>query len=167
MYIHKITHAFFHLPLDDANWGTSCALANQLQLKNTFMCNPYEVVFNVSVLGEFDNPISVEQLQERLSSVIKQQVVVYKNTSKLISKVCITAGSGASIEMLRTAKEYGCDAYICGEYKLNAQLFAKHAQLNLLVGSHTNTEINGVENLLRRTTNGCNVKTVRISEENY
>lgn len=166
MFLNGITHAFFHLPLDDAEWGTSMAFAKSLGLKNCYKCNPYAEIFTVSVVGEFEKAVTMQQLISKLEKS-QRQVVSYINNSAPVLRVCVTSGSGAAVEMLRAAKNEGCDVYVCGEFKLNAQLFAKNAGMNLLVGSHTGTETDGITNLCRLLTDAEDIETVCINEENY
>ena len=54
-----------------------------------------------------------------------------------------------------------------GEYVLYSQQYAQHVGMNLLVGSHTNTEILGVESLVHRIAEGTDMRLVRIQEPNY
>ena len=68
---------------------------------------------------------------------------------------------------MRIAVENGCDTYVTGEYVLYSQQYAQHVGMNLLVGSHTNTEILGVEAMAQRLARGTGLKLVRISEPNY
>ena len=58
-------------------------------------------------------------------------------------------GAGNMTTDMQQAIDEDCDAYITGEYNLYPQLFGKFTGMNLLVGSHTNTEILGVENLAK------------------
>ncbi|PEN02506.1 SMS protein, partial [Bacillus wiedmannii] len=48
------------------------------------------------------------------------------------------------------ALEKGCDTYITGEKTLYTVQHAKFKGINLIVGSHTFTEVFGVESLVRK-----------------
>lgn len=60
----------------------------------------------------------------------------------------------------------GCDTYITGEYVLHSQQYARLMGINLLVGSHTNTEILGIHALGDRFVQGTDLKLVWIPESN-
>lgn len=108
---HGIIHDWFHLPLDDADFGTSAFLANALGLQETQKANP-EGIYMCSVIGK-------------------------------------------------------CEPSITGEYVLYSQLYAESVGINLLAGSHTNTEIFGVEQMVLRLVTNTDIKAIRIFEENY
>ena len=82
-------------------------------------------------------------------------------------RVAVAAGGGNMTNEMRIAVENGCDTYVTGEYVLYSQQYAQHVGMNLLVGSHTNTEILGVEAMAQRLARGTGLKLVRISEPNY
>ena len=67
---------------------------------------------------------------------------------------------------MRIAAEAGCDTYITGEYALYSQQYARHAGMNLLVGSHTNTEILGVKSMAEGLARETDIKIIRLPEAN-
>jgi putative NIF3 family GTP cyclohydrolase 1 type 2 len=163
---NDIIHAFFHLPLDDASFGTSSSLANALCLKNCQKAIP-EDIYLCSVVGETEAPIQFEQFCTQLTNVLKESIRAFQNNNNPISKVCITSGGGHSTTDIRAAVEQGCDTYITGEYVLYSQLYAKLSGINLLIGSHTNTEVLGVEHMAKRLIENTDIVAMRLPEINY
>lgn len=162
----RITHAYFHAPLDDAEFGTSASLAKALGIKNLTKVMPYAEVYYGGVADDSD-PVSFELFTKRLEEILQEEVRSYQNHKKPVKKAAVAAGGGNMTNEMRIAAEAGCDTYVTGEYVLYSQQYAQHVGMNLLVGSHTNTEILGVESLVRRITKGTDIRLVRIKEPNY
>ncbi|MBS7007620.1 Nif3-like dinuclear metal center hexameric protein [Anaerostipes sp.] len=163
---NKITHAFFHAPLDDADFGTSASLAKALGIRNIKKVMPYAEVYYGGVTGEI-NPVSFDLFSNRLADVLQENIRCFRNSDQLIKKVAVAAGGGNMTSEMKIASEAGCDTYVTGEYVLYSQQYAQHVGMNLFVGSHTNTEILGVESLVRGITKGTDIRLVRIKEPNY
>lgn len=162
-----LTHGFFHAPLDDADFGTSSSLANALALKNQKKIIPYEDIYMGGVVGTLETPATFTFLKDTLERILNEPIKGYKNRKGLISKICVAAGAGNMTTDMQIAVDEECDAYITGEYNLYSQLFAKFTNMSLLVGSHTNTEILGVENLAKKLAENTDLKLKRIKEKNY
>lgn len=62
--------------------------------------------------------------------------------------------------------DHQCDVYITGGYNLDFQLYAKYRGINLIIGSHTNTELMGIHNLANLLTSQTDVEIVKIEEDN-
>ncbi|AMP21350.1 hypothetical protein AZF37_09490 [endosymbiont 'TC1' of Trimyema compressum] len=77
------------------------------------------------------------------------------------------AGAGNMTPDMQLAIDEDCDAYITGEYNLYSELFGKFTGINLLIGSHANTEILGIKNLAKLLIAGTDVKAIKIKEKNY
>ena len=66
---------------------------------------------------------------------------------------------------VRELVERGCDTYITGEKSLYTIQYAKFTGINLIVGSHTFTEIWGVESLTLKIKEAfSDVEIVRLNE---
>jgi len=163
---HNITHAWFHLPLDDASFGTASAVADALGLANHQKGNLTDG-YSCSVIGELPTPCFFEPFAEGISHILQESVRAYQNNDNPVRKVCITTGAGNSTNDIKYANENGCDTYITGEYNLYSQLYAKYVGINLLVGSHTNTEVLGVRQLVSSLTADMYIESIRLYEENY
>ena len=164
---HNIGHAFFHMPLDDADFGTSSSLANALCLKNSYKAVPYEEIYHAGVIGELENPVALEQFAENLSVILDEPIKVFKNNNNPVCKICVVTGAGNMTNDIKTAVDDNCDTYITGEYSLYSQQYSKYAGINLLVGSHTNTEVLGVLGLINKLIENTDIEAVKLAEENY
>ncbi|HEY8365468.1 MAG TPA: Nif3-like dinuclear metal center hexameric protein [Haloplasmataceae bacterium] len=142
---NNIIHFFNHLPLDSMDFGPSFALAKALNLNVVKRISMFEG-FYFGVVGEFNNPVTLEELVQKTETVLTHKIRVWKNNERVIKKVGIVSGSGKDLESLHDAINASCDAYITGEKSLTTLLYAKHMGLNFLLGSHTFTELGGIKN---------------------
>ncbi len=89
----------------------------------------------------------------------------WPNSDKPVSRFGVVPGGGALTSYVKDCVDRDCDLYITGEKSLYAVMYAKYAGIHHIVGSHTFTEIFGVEalvDLLR--TEYPELRTVRLSE---
>lgn len=162
----EITHVFFHAPLDDADFGASASLAKALGIRNTKKVMPYAEIYYGGVIGDI-SPIEFHSFSRKLTDILKEDIRCYQNNDKVIQKAAVAAGGGNMTNEMRIAVENGCDTYITGEYVLYSQMYAELSGMNLFVGSHTNTEIFGVETMAKRISKQTDIEIVRIAEPNY
>ncbi len=160
-----IAHAFFHAPLDDAEFGTSSSLAAALGVSGCKKVMPYAAVYYGGVVGDV-RPVPLEAFSGKLEQVLGEKVRCYRNNANPVRRVAVAAGGGNMTGEMRIAVENGCDTYVTGEYVLYSQQYARHVGMNLLVGSHTNTEILGVKAMAEKLARGTELELVRIEEEN-
>jgi len=140
---NELIHYFNHLPLDSMPFGPTGRLAEDLNLKTIAKISQYEN-FHFGVVGEFEKPISLKQFTSEVEKIMKHEVRVWKNNDRLIKRVGIVSGSGSDLESLHDAHVFLCDAYLTGEKKLKSLLYAKHTEMNFILGSHTFTELGGI-----------------------
>ena len=164
---NNIAHSFFHAPLDDAEFGTSSSLANALELKNSYKAIVYEDIYFAGVIGDLESQVDFEQFSENLSDILGEPIRAFKNNNNPVSKVCVVTGGGNMSNDIKTAVENGCDTYITGEYSLYTHQYSNFAKINLMVGSHTNTEVLGVYQLVEILTKNTSIEVVKLPEENY
>ena len=160
-----MTHAFFHAPLDDADFGTSASLAQALGMKGCKKVMPYREQYYGGVAGEID-PTDFESFAASLSHILQENVRCHRNNDRPVCRIAVAAGGGNMTSDMRTAVELGCDTYVTGEYALYSQQYAGFCGMNLFVGSHTNTEILGVKSMAERLTCGGKIELIRIREPN-
>ena len=162
----QISHGFFHALLDDADFGTSSSLSAALGLQNVEKAVPYGD-FQAGVIGYLPVALSLRELKRKLSQLLDEEIRVFANHEDMVKKICITTGGGNLTNDLKYAVDQGCDTYITGEYGLYSQLYAGFSGLNLLIGSHTRTEIMGVASLAKRMVAGSNIEIIEIKEPSY
>lgn len=143
---NQISHYYIHLPLDDAEFGNNVAILDKLgftvidkfSLEDGMYCGR---------VGRIDEPITLEELVTDTENLLKEKVKYWKNNEKPIEKIGVVTGAGFSAITIKEALELGCDVYLTGEKILYTVEYAEFAGINLIVGSHTFTEIFGVEKL--------------------
>ena len=163
---HGITSSFFHLPLDDADFGTSASLAAKLGLYNVEKSTLTDGLFYCGRTGEWEHEKSLDDAKAVLESALGEPVRAWRNHDRPIRKVCLVAGGGAMTDYIKEAVDRGCAAYITGEKNLYSVEYAEFVGIDLLVGSHTATEFPGVESFACRVAEKLpNVQLVHLHEE--
>jgi dinuclear metal center YbgI/SA1388 family protein len=143
---NDITHFYIHLPLDDAEFGNNTSLLRKLGFEVIDKFSNDEGMY-CGRTGETDNPITFEELVTKIEVLLEEPVRAWKNNDKLIKKIGVVTGAGFSAIDVKDATELGCDLYLTGEKILYTVQYAKYSKINLVVGSHTFTEIFGLESL--------------------
>ena len=144
---HSISHFFIHLPLDDCDFGTNVSFINELGAKILEKSSLQEDIFYCGRVGEFQKPLKFEDLVKRVEDTLEEKVKYWENNNREIRKICFVSGAGDSTKDIKDALKRNCDVYITGEKTLYTIQYAEFAGINLIVGSHTYTEIFGVESL--------------------
>ncbi|MDR6552600.1 Nif3-like dinuclear metal center hexameric protein [Paenibacillus qinlingensis] len=147
---HGISHFFVHLPLDYVEFGTCTSLFKAIGIDHVIQKSIESDGRSLPGIGEFEYPISFQELSERVSTVLGETIKSWKNSEKLIKRVGMITGAGNSTKCLRDAHYSECDVYITGEKVLYTIQYAKFIKMNLIVGSHTFTEIFGVRSLVEK-----------------
>ena len=162
---YGISHYFNHLPLDDCSFGTNDSLTERLGL-NTIERTHLEDGFYCGRVGEFKEEVSFKELVQRLEKILGEPVKAWKFNDRSIKRVGIVCGGGGLTPHVNEALEKNCDVYITGEKLLYTIQFAKFKKLNLIIGSHTFTELFGVENLVNKIKDKYSkLEIIKIEEE--
>jgi dinuclear metal center YbgI/SA1388 family protein len=143
---NNITHFYIHLPLDDAEFGNNVSILNKLGFKVIDRFSNDEGMY-CGRIGILENPISFEELVCQVENLLEEPVRSWKNNNNLIKKIGVVTGAGFSAIDMKTCVNEGCDVYFTGEKLLYTVEYARYAKINLIVGSHTFTEIFGLESL--------------------
>lgn len=161
----NITHFFIHLPLDDAEFGNNTTVLEKLGFKVIDKFSNDEGMY-CGRIGEMDKPISFGELIEKIENLLEESVLSWKNNEKMIKRIGIVTGAGFYTSDIEEALKADCDVYFTGEKILYTVQYARFAKINLIVGSHTFTEIFGLENLVSMFKQKYpTVEVVRIQEE--
>ena len=117
-------------------------------------------------IGELDEPIEFEKLVNKIEMLLDEPVRKWKNNERLIKKIGVITGAGFGAIDIKEAVNLGCDAYFTGEKILYTVQYAQYTKVNLIVGSHTFTEIFGLESLAKMINKRFPmVEIIRIKEE--
>lgn len=146
---YQISHYYNHLPLDDCDFGTNNSLVNKLGLKIIEETH-LEDGFYCGRIAEFKEEISLKELVNKLENILKEPVKAWKFNDRKIKRVGIVCGGGGFTPDLKEAVDKSCDVYITGEKVLYTIEYAEFKKLNLIIGSHTFTELFGIESLAKK-----------------
>lgn len=148
---HDISHFWVHAPLDFVQFGTCTSLMKALEVDEIKTYSSYsEAEGEAPGIAEFNVTLNFDDLAEKMRAALNEPVRAWKNNAKQVGRIGVLTGAGHSSALIRQAVEEGCYAYITGEATLYTIQYAQYAGINLLVGSHTFTEIFGVETLVRK-----------------
>jgi dinuclear metal center YbgI/SA1388 family protein len=100
----------------------------------------------------------------RVENHLGVNVRKWKNTDSF-GRVAVVAGSGGRPEWMSRAQALGCDTFLTGEAPMFGQLFAKEAEMNLVVAGHYATETPGVMALSARIARDLRLDVTFIPEE--
>lgn len=162
---NNITHFFIHTPLDDAEFGNNTTILNKLGFKVIDKFSNEEGMY-CGRIGELDEPIEFERLVNKIEMLLEEPVKRWKNNEKLVKRIGVITGAGSYSNDIIEAINLGCDTYFTGEKTLYTVQYAKYKRINLIVGSHTFTEIFGLESLANMMNKKYPmVEIIRINEE--
>lgn len=164
---HEISHFWIHGPLDYIRFGTCTSLMEKIGIDEIIQ---YSIFDNGGIpgIGEFKEPLGFEELAFKLSRLLNEPVRRWRNNGKEVKRVGIMTGAGHSTDYLKLALDGGCDTYITGEASLYTIQYAQFSGMNLLVGSHTFTEIFGVKTLAGKVKERHpEIKIMKLEESHF
>lgn len=165
---HNISHFWIHGPLDYIEFGTCTSLMNKLGVDELLKPSIFTDDGETPGIGEFKVPLDFDVLVEKMCNELSEPIKAWRNNDKEIKRVGVLTGAGHATNHLQTALNEGCDTYITGEATLYTIQYAQFAGINLLVGSHTYTEIFGVESLAKKIQDLYDdIKIVRLDESHF
>lgn len=164
---YGISHYYNHLPLDDCEFGTNDSLVKELKLTNAKRTHEWEGLFFGRV-AEYEDPIEFNELVKKMETLLEEPVKAWRFTDKSMKRVGVLCGNGGSTECMKEAVENGCEVYITGESNLYTIEYAQLKGINLIIGSHTFTEIFGIRSLARKLKElEDDLEIVEIKEKHY
>ncbi|EQB87861.1 dinuclear metal center YbgI/SA1388 family protein [Clostridium punense] len=164
---YGISHYYNHLPLDDCNFGTNDSLVKKLNLRNVKKTHEWEGLY-FGRIAEYDEEIEFNELVKSIENLLEEPVKSWRFNNKRVKRVGVLCGNGGPTACIREAVENKCDVYITGECNLYTIEYAQLKGINLVVGSHTFTEIFGIESLaLKLKKNIKELEVVRLNEKHY
>lgn len=161
---YNISHYFNHLPLDDCDFGTNNSLIEKLGLEIVERTH-LEDGFYCGRIAEFKEEITFEELVHKLEEILEEPVKAWKFRDGDIKRVGLVCGAGFLTSDVKEAVDKNCDVYITGETILYTIEYSKFVGINLIVGSHTFTEIFGIEGLANKIKEKYNnIEVIRLEE---
>lgn len=142
-----ISHLFAHLPLDAADFGTAAALGQALGGQVREKMASYEG-FLCGRICALPEPVDLPDFVRRVEDVCEEPVQSWRNSDEPVRTFGVVPGGGALTSYVKECVDRECDLYITGEKDLYTVQYAQYAGIHLVVGSHTFTEVFGVEALV-------------------
>ena len=162
---NNISHYFIHLPLDDCDFGTNNSLIEKLGLQ-IIEKSHIEDRFYCGRIAEFNEDVIFEELVRKLEIILEEPVKAWKLKEGGIKRVGLVCGGGGFTTDVKEAVDKKCDVYITGEKNLYTIEYAQFAKINLIIGSHTFTEVFGIESLAKKIKEKYkNIEIMRLKEE--
>lgn len=161
---HDINLYGYHLPLDiHPVLGNNAQLAKRLDIEVIGGLEPHNP-FSVAMQGKLLNPMTTEQLSQKLNRVLKRQPQVISGGEHKINTVAWCTGGGQSfIEM---AAEQGIDAFISGEISEQTVHTAREMQVHFFAAGHHATERYGAKALGEQIQQDFNVDVEFVDVDN-
>jgi len=147
---YDIGHFFIHLPLDYAEFGTCNSLLREIGEVTIIQQTHHHNGQSAVGIAELARTVTFNELAERFTDILAEDIKAWQFGGKEIKRVGMITGAGDNTDSLRSAKNQQCDIYITGEKSLYTVQYAKFIGMNLIVGSHTFTEIFGVKSLAHK-----------------
>ena len=146
---YDMTHYYLHPALDDCDFGTGASLLVRLGARVAEKSNQSGEWY-WGRIGEFEPPVGFDELVQRMEAALEEPVCAWRNNERLVKRAVVVPGQGWATYEIRDAMERHCDVYITGEKLLYTVAYAQFVSMNLIVGSHTFSEILGMESLAQR-----------------
>ncbi len=161
-----ISHAYVHLPLDAAPFGTAADLTEGLGLR---IVDSFALVEGLPCgrIGEAPSPMPLQTIAANLRTVTGAGVRVWACNDSEVRRVAVAPGGGNMTDVLREAADLGCDTFVTGESALYSVEYAQYRRMNLIVGTHTQTEFPGMERLCERLAAQTGLELIPIREEGF
>ena len=164
---YNISHFWIHGPLDFIEFGTSTSLMNVLGIDRVIKYSIYDNG-EFPGIGEWNDPIDIAVLVKRMEDQLNEPIRVWRNHHQKVKKVGVLTGAGHSTDLIKLALDEGCDSYITGEASLYTIQYAQFVGINLLVGSHTFTEIFGVASLAQKLKDlNSSISLIELKETHF
>lgn len=162
----NIAHFYVHLPLDYAEFGTCNSLLRLIGASKIIQQSTHLEGSSVIGIGELDIPITLEKLVGDMTVLLGERVFFLRNNNKVIKRIGMVTGAGNGTNQLREAMNSNCDVYITGEKTLYTIQYAKFINMNIIVGSHTFTEIFGIQSFAQKLQEKfIEIEIIQLQEE--
>jgi len=162
----SISHGYVHLPLDAAPFGTAAALTEGLGLQIVDSFAPVEGL-PCGRIGEPSSPLPLQTVARKLRAVTGAGVRFWECNDSEVRRIAVAPGGGNLTDVLHEAADLGCDTFVTGESALYSVEYARYRRMNLIVGTHTQTEFPGMEHLSECLAARTGLEFIPIREDGF
>lgn len=161
---YNISHYYNHLPLDDAQFGTNMSLASQLGLKVVEQnCLDYGMFCGLVARTDTSFRDLCDLVEDRLG----EKILSWQFNDQPVKRVQIVCGGGQRISDIDHGRRAACDTYITGEKNMYLIQYAQFHQMNLIVASHTYTEVFGIKALAEKIRDKTGLSIIQLVEDHF
>jgi dinuclear metal center YbgI/SA1388 family protein len=154
---HNICLYGVHLPLDQhPKFGNNAVLAELLGLENIEPFGGYHGR-KVGYKGKLSKPLTTEEAVKKINFMGRPPVGVFPFGRKENTNVAIISG-GAPYNV-NEAIEEGMDLFVTGESSHGVYHSCLEAKINMIAGGHYNTEVWGVQAVMRHCKSELGIET--------
>lgn len=140
----------YHLPLDGhPDIGYAAMLSQLIDCKQRQPFSDYTGSM-IGIKGIFKQPLPATALQQKMESILKQDVTLASPNNKALIRSIGIIASGANSEWRQAEKEQ-LDAYITAEITEHDWHESEETGICILAGGHKTTEKLGIEALMEKT----------------
>lgn len=163
---YNISSFFIHAALDDADFGTNESLLKELGLKSIERFGLYKDIYTYGRVAVIKDGIDFDIFVREVEGILGERIRHWKNHNHKVQKIAVVTGGGMMTNDIKLAYDLGCDTYITGEKILYTVQYANFIGMNLIVGSHTNTEFFGIQTLAEMVKSKFpEIVTIRLQEK--
>lgn len=117
-------------------------------------------------MGILKNPVTLEKLAEICGELFGDPFVRFiGDGEKVIEKIAVVNGGGASSEFLRLAKEAGADVFITGDVKYHLARWTRDANYAMIIVGHYESEKGFAELVCKKAAEEIKDATFFVSEK--
>ena len=160
LFRHGVTLFACHLPLDAHHeFGNNAVIAKRLGLKVTDWF--YESHgLKLAALCELESPMRFDELAARAKEAISPRTAAYDNFGGTVNTIAILSGSGDSA--IDKCPKVPFDCLITGEFQHKYFHDAAEMEVSVLSCGHYDTEVTGIQELMKIVERCCKLETVFI-----
>ena len=136
---NDLTHVWAHLPLDQADFGTSATLLSEAGCAEVW--KPTEGELRI---GHLEGSTDFEGVRSVFDALLQEQPRSQHDSGRSIRRIGCVTGAGIYTGYLKDAMPHDIDLYVTGETSLYLLEYAAHCGISVLVYSHNHTELPGV-----------------------
>lgn len=143
LLVHDINLIAYHLPLDiHEKLGNNAQLAKRLSIEPVRGLDVNDAS-SVARVGEFEQPISLASLGERVTKMLDREPLLCAGGEHLIKTIAYCTGGAQSY--IQEAAEQGIDAFITGEVSEQTVHTAREMNIHFIAAGHHATERYGAK----------------------
>lgn len=149
---HDIAAIAMHTNFDIAEDGVNDTLVELLEFQSAGVLEITRGDMGFGAVCDIALEYSPKSLAEYCKDRLMLDSVKYSRKPKAIKRIAVCCGGGVSSDVMRIAREKGCDAIISGDIKHNFWIEAENCGITLIDAGHYGTEKSAANRLAKLIT---------------